>query len=83
MQKNVGTVERGIRLLSALALATVVLQRDAFGWLEGILSVCALFLLLNALSGRCYMWRWFGLDTTGDDPQVCERRPTQDDASID
>lgn len=61
MRKNLSTTERGIRLLLALALVPVLLQRLPWGWLELTLAIAALLLVLNALSGRCYLWRWLGL----------------------
>jgi hypothetical protein len=67
--------------LLALALVTVLALRQEWGWLEALLGIAAVFLALNALSGRCYLWRSLGINS-------CERgggppRPTQKDASSD
>ncbi len=83
MRKNVGNVERGIRLLLGLALAVVVMQRPQFGWIEAALSLASVFLVLNALSGRCYLWRWLGIDSSEEADRACEHRIIHDDASRD
>jgi hypothetical protein len=83
LRRNLGTVERSIRLLLALALGVVLVQRAAWGWLEWTLALAALFLVLNALSGRCYLWRWLGLNSAKTESETCELSKPQEDASID
>ncbi len=63
IDKNLGPVERILRLATAVFLGILVLSSSSFGVLEGIASVAALFLVLNALSSRCYLWSWLGLNT--------------------
>jgi len=61
MKANLGKVEQGIRLcLGAIGVAAV-LGSDEFGMVEGIALLLSVFLLLNGLTARCYLWAWLGL----------------------
>ena len=64
MQKNLSPFDRLVRFLLSLLTCVIAIElwpvNAAFG---AVFSVCALFLLLNALLGRCYLWRWLGIDT--------------------
>ena len=60
---NLGKAERTIRLMLGLALGTWVLVQPEPGALEALCAVAALFLVLNALYARCYLWRVLGLNS--------------------
>lgn len=60
---NLGRSERTIRLVLGVALAAWIYRRPHHGALEFIVSVAALFLVLNALLSRCYLWRLLGINT--------------------
>lgn len=60
---NLGRSERTIRLVLGVLLAAWVYRRPHPGALELIASVAALFLVLNALLSRCYLWRVLGINT--------------------
>jgi hypothetical protein len=63
MKKNLGPFERLLRLtLGSASLFFVFIQQE-WGVPEGIVAIIGLFLVLNALSARCYLWRWLGIDT--------------------
>ena len=63
MKKNVGPIERAVRLvLGGIAIA-VVASQPHFGLSETIVGLAGVFLILNALTARCYLWRWLGIDT--------------------
>ncbi|MEE4202431.1 MAG: DUF2892 domain-containing protein [Halieaceae bacterium] len=84
MRKNLGTIERGIRLLLALALLSVLILRPSWGWIEAATAVAATFLVLNALSGRCYLWRWLGINSRGNAGDAgCAINPPHEDATKD
>ncbi len=73
MEQNLGRVERRVRLLlGALLAAWVVLQPEhtALHWIALLASV---FLVLNGIFGRCYLWRVFRLDTRERCNGVCGR----------
>jgi hypothetical protein len=61
MQKNLGTVERLIRFNIALFLALVLMLRGEIDWLTGLGFLATVFLVMNAVSARCYLWRWLGI----------------------
>jgi len=73
MKPNHSTFERSVRFLLGLLLATIVATQAEFGLSEGALLVVASFLLLNGLSGRCYLWRWLGLNTARNNIELCNR----------
>ena len=64
MRENLGTIERVFRLLLGGIAIGVVLSQPQFGVSEGLVTIAGLFLVLNAIAARCYLWRWLGLDTT-------------------
>lgn len=60
---NLGRSERTIRLVLGVVLAAWVYRRPHPEALEFIASLAALFLVLNALLSRCYLWRVLGINT--------------------
>jgi hypothetical protein len=66
MKRNLGLFERLFRaLLGAIALV-LALGSPSLGVSEGIVVVLGVFLLLNALTGRCYLWKLLGLNSAKD-----------------
>ena len=79
MKANLGKVEQGIRLcLGAIGVAAV-LASDEFGMVEGVALLLSVFLLLNGLTARCYLWAWLGLNSnkSGCDLDQSGRQPLQ------
>lgn len=60
---NLGKPERAVRLVLGLLLGGWVLLQREPGALEAICALAALFLVLNALYARCYLWRVLGLSS--------------------
>lgn len=60
---NLGKVERAGRLVLGILIAAWVYRRPSPGMPEALASVAALFLVLNALLARCYLWRALGIST--------------------
>ncbi len=60
--KNLGNPERIVRLLLGMLVAAITALQPSFGAFEGLTSLIALFLVLNGLFGRCYLW--FVLDVS-------------------
>lgn len=66
---NLGKPERALRLLLGLLLGAWVLLQPEPGALEAICAIAALFLVLNALYARCYLWRVLGLNSCKHQPR--------------
>ncbi len=66
INRNVGTLERLIRLGLGLVLVFAVLQAPAFGVLQGVSLVAAFALFWNSIFGRCYLWKWLGITSCDD-----------------
>jgi hypothetical protein len=67
---NLGGIERLLRFIIGLALAGWALscpEMDSRAWL---MSIIALFLVLNGLFGRCYLWHVLDFSSCG-----CNRMP--------
>jgi hypothetical protein len=60
---NLGKAERAIRLLLGLLLGGWVLLQPEPGPGEALCAVASVFLILNALYGRCYLWRFLGINS--------------------
>ena len=77
--KNLGNTERTVRLVLGIVLAVVVLARPAMGAMEWTGALIALFLILNGVFGRCYLWHVLEISSCGCNPVDAERlcdRPT-------
>jgi hypothetical protein len=63
MEKNVGTVDKGVRLIVALAIIIAYL----LGWISGIvgliLAVGSGMLLSSVMSGHCTLYAKLGVNT--------------------
>jgi hypothetical protein len=60
---NLGKTERAVRLVLGVLIAGWVYRRPTPGLAEGLAAMAALFLVLNALLSRCYLWRALGINT--------------------
>lgn len=65
--KNLGSIERAIRLLLASLLMLWVWLGNGSATTDAAAVLAACALLWNAIFGRCYLWRWLGLNSTGDE----------------
>lgn len=63
MKKNLNGLERLFRAVIGATAVIIIFLRPDIGISEGIVAVLAVFLLLNAITGRCYLWRLLGLNT--------------------
>ena len=73
MKPNISLFERVVRPLLGLVLGTVALSQPEIGLLESIVLVFAVFLILNGLLARCYLWQWLGVNTAQNDFELCTR----------
>ena len=63
--KNVGTVERVFRLLAGILLALWSVTRPEMNGQAWFAALLALFLVLNGVFGRCYLWHVLNLSSCG------------------
>ena len=66
MKRNLGLFERVFRALLGATALVLALGSKSLGLSEAIVVVLGVFLLLNALTGRCYLWKLLGLNTAKD-----------------
>jgi len=63
IERNLGNVERVIRLLLGVWLMGVAITSPGLNgieWFVGIISTC---LILNGIFSRCYLWYVLDIDT--------------------
>lgn len=63
--KNLGRIERLVRMLAGLLLAGWVFSRPAMGGAEWLAALASLFLVLNGVFGRCYLWHLLDVSSCG------------------
>ncbi len=63
MKKNVGTIDKAIRILVALVLAGLYLTNVVTGTLGIILLVVAVVFVLTSFIGFCPLYLPFGINT--------------------
>lgn len=63
MMKNMGNVDRAIRLAIVLAIAAVFLLGKLSGTVALILGIVAVAFFLTSLMGTCPLYMPFGLST--------------------
>lgn len=66
--KNLNMAERIIRLLLGLVVAAVVISRPEMGAIEWTGALISLFLVLNGIFGRCYLWHVLEFSSCGCNP---------------
>ena len=69
IERNLGNVERGVRLLLGVVFGVWALAQPALNVVEWFVVGVSLALILNGIFSRCYVWYMFDIDTT-------ERRDT-------
>ncbi|KAA1194312.1 DUF2892 domain-containing protein [Pseudohalioglobus sediminis] len=71
IDRNLGNAERVIRLLLGIALALWTLNQDKMNGVEWFVAVCSLFLILNGIFSRCYLWYILDLNShrADEDPE--------------
>jgi hypothetical protein len=56
MKENMGAVDRGIRIVAAIVIATLYFGGQISGTLGAVLGIVALLLLLTSLVGFCPLY---------------------------
>ncbi len=65
MKKNMGTIDRGIRIVIALTVGVLYFMGQISGTAAIILGVLAVVFVLTSLVGTCPLYLPFSLSTRG------------------
>lgn len=71
IEKNLGNVERVIRLVFGICLAVFVFMQPHISLMEGFVFLVALCLILNGVFSRCFLWRALGINSFRSHPSEC------------
>ena len=63
IERNLGNIERVLRLLAGVCLAIWTMVQPEFSGVEWLAAVISTFLILNGVSGRCYLWHMLAIDS--------------------
>ena len=63
IERNLGNVERVIRLLLGAWLLVVAITSPGLNGIEWFVGVISIFLVLNGIFSRCYLWYVLDIDT--------------------
>jgi len=65
MTKNMGTIDRTVRVLLAVVVAVLYFTGQIGGTLAAVLGALAVIFVLTSLVGSCPLYLPFGLSTRG------------------
>ena len=71
IDRNIGKTERWVRLVLGIALIAWVILGHEFGITQVLALVAAFALLWNSIFGRCYLWKWLGLNSCDPAKEDC------------
>ena len=63
IERNLGNAERIVRLILGVALAVWLVQQPSYTLADVVAGLVALFLVLNGIFSRCYLWYVLDLNT--------------------
>lgn len=72
IERNLGNAERLVRLVMGLALGGWMMTRPDINGMEIFVVIIALFLILNGIFSRCYLWYLLDIDTSGRAAPDCQ-----------
>ena len=75
IEKNLGNIERILRLVAGILFAGWSLAQPSLNVIEWFVAIIALFLVLNGVFGRCYLWYVLDINSCDDDSVDCHRDP--------
>ncbi|MCB1729227.1 MAG: DUF2892 domain-containing protein [Halieaceae bacterium] len=67
IDRNIGNVERLLRLAMGLALTLWAYQQNALNAVDWFVVVIAVALVLNGIFSRCYLWYVLDINTCGNE----------------
>jgi hypothetical protein len=62
-EKNLGNIERILRLLTGIFFIGWALMQDTMNGIDWFIVIVSLMLILNGIFSRCYLWYILELDT--------------------
>ena len=63
IERNLGNIERVVRLLMGIAFMVWVLSQPFMNGIEWFVSAVSLMLILNGIFSRCYFWYVLDVNT--------------------
>ena len=63
IEKNLGNIERVLRLSIGLVFAVWTVSQYPLNGVEWFISLISLFLILNGIFSRCYLWYVLDVNT--------------------
>ena len=72
IDRNIGNVERLLRLAMGMALAIWAYQQNALNAVEWFVVVVSVALVLNGIFSRCYLWYVLDIDTSSRGERNCQ-----------
>lgn len=69
--KNIGNIERVIRVILSVVLTVFVFLQPQITVVEIFVTVVALFLFLNGVFSRCFLWWALGINSLKPHPSQC------------
>ncbi|GHD31505.1 YgaP family membrane protein [Halioglobus pacificus] len=74
IEQNLGNFERVLRLIISVLVGIWALNTPELGMGGWLLVLAGVFLLLNGIFGRCYLWYVLDINTCQDDHGNCKPR---------
>jgi len=75
INRNLGRLERTLRLVIAVLLTGWLLTRGSHDILSVVAGVAALALFANAIFSRCYLWALLGINSCDPEDEHCGAPP--------
>lgn len=72
IDRNIGNVERLLRLAMGLGLAVWAYQQNALNGVEWFVVVISVALILNGIFSRCYLWYVLDINTDSSGRKNCQ-----------
>jgi|TARA_B110000977_G_C11058259_1_gene484935 hypothetical protein len=73
IERNLGNVERVLRLLAGLAMAIWALAQPNMNGIELFVMATSVMLIMNGIFSRCYLWFVLDINSCAGDKQDCEK----------
>ena len=67
IERNLGNIERVIRLLLGIVFLGWVLTRSDANWVDLFVTIISVALILNGVFARCYLWFVLDVNTCDND----------------
>ena len=63
IERNLGNLERGVRLLLGACLLVLAITSPGLNGIEWFVGIISISLILNGVFSRCYLWYVLDIDT--------------------